>query len=151
MLPAARVCVRMSWYSRGACAELGAPSFPLSRHPSLPPNNHPFAIHTRTPRHTTHPSAIHTRHTAPPTLPFIPHRSFGRYHLEVRATPGHTNGCVTFVMDDRSGMICVLLIFYASGRYPVHTLPTSIRLALYNQSMLSKTTWHACVLFFFVF
>lgn len=28
--------------------------------------------------------------------------SFGRYHLQVRFTPGHTNGCVTFVMDDRS-------------------------------------------------
>uniref|UniRef100_I2CRD5 persulfide dioxygenase n=1 Tax=Nannochloropsis gaditana (strain CCMP526) TaxID=1093141 RepID=I2CRD5_NANGC len=28
--------------------------------------------------------------------------SFGRYHLEVRATPGHTDGCVSYVMDDRS-------------------------------------------------
>jgi sulfur dioxygenase len=27
---------------------------------------------------------------------------FGRRQLEVRATPGHTNGCVTYVLDDRS-------------------------------------------------
>jgi glyoxylase-like metal-dependent hydrolase (beta-lactamase superfamily II)/rhodanese-related sulfurtransferase len=27
---------------------------------------------------------------------------FGRRHLEVRSTPGHTNGCVTYVLDDRS-------------------------------------------------
>ena len=27
---------------------------------------------------------------------------FGRRALEVRATPGHTNGCLTYVMDDRS-------------------------------------------------
>jgi glyoxylase-like metal-dependent hydrolase (beta-lactamase superfamily II) len=27
---------------------------------------------------------------------------FGRRSLEVRATPGHTNGCVTYVLDDRS-------------------------------------------------
>ena len=27
---------------------------------------------------------------------------FGRRHLEVRATPGHTEGCVTYVLDDRS-------------------------------------------------
>ena len=27
---------------------------------------------------------------------------FGTRHLEVRATPGHTNGCLTFVLDDRS-------------------------------------------------
>jgi glyoxylase-like metal-dependent hydrolase (beta-lactamase superfamily II)/rhodanese-related sulfurtransferase len=27
---------------------------------------------------------------------------FGRRHLEVRATPGHTNGCLTFVLDDRT-------------------------------------------------
>ncbi len=27
---------------------------------------------------------------------------FGGRHLEVRATPGHTNGCLTFVLDDRS-------------------------------------------------
>jgi len=26
---------------------------------------------------------------------------FGKRYLEVRATPGHTNGCVTFVADDR--------------------------------------------------
>jgi len=28
--------------------------------------------------------------------------SFGARNLEVRATPGHTNGCVTYVLDDRS-------------------------------------------------
>ncbi len=27
---------------------------------------------------------------------------FGSRHLEARATPGHTNGCMTFVLDDRS-------------------------------------------------
>jgi sulfur dioxygenase len=27
---------------------------------------------------------------------------FGRHALEVRATPGHTNGCVTYVRDDRT-------------------------------------------------
>lgn len=51
----------------------------------------------------------HTARMDGPT-PFTPHHknqqttttSFGRYHLEVRTTPGHTNGCVTFVLDDRS-------------------------------------------------
>jgi rhodanese-related sulfurtransferase len=28
--------------------------------------------------------------------------SFGRRSLEVRATPGHTSGCLTYVLDDRS-------------------------------------------------
>ena len=28
--------------------------------------------------------------------------SFGARHLEVRATPGHTHGCVTYVLDDES-------------------------------------------------
>ena len=28
--------------------------------------------------------------------------AFGSRHLEVRSTPGHTNGCSTFVLDDRS-------------------------------------------------
>lgn len=28
--------------------------------------------------------------------------SFGAHNLEVRATPGHTDGCVTYVLDDRS-------------------------------------------------
>lgn len=28
--------------------------------------------------------------------------AFGRRHLEVRATPGHTNGCLSFVLDDHS-------------------------------------------------
>jgi glyoxylase-like metal-dependent hydrolase (beta-lactamase superfamily II)/rhodanese-related sulfurtransferase len=28
--------------------------------------------------------------------------SFGSRHLEVRSTPGHTDGCLTYVLDDRS-------------------------------------------------
>jgi sulfur dioxygenase len=28
--------------------------------------------------------------------------AFGGHHLEVRATPGHTSGCLTYVLDDRS-------------------------------------------------
>jgi len=28
--------------------------------------------------------------------------SFGKRHLEVRATPGHTRGCLTYVLDDHS-------------------------------------------------
>jgi len=28
--------------------------------------------------------------------------AFGKHHLEARATPGHTAGCMTFVLDDRS-------------------------------------------------
>ncbi len=28
--------------------------------------------------------------------------SFGKRHLEARATPGHTNGCMTYVLDDDS-------------------------------------------------
>jgi len=27
---------------------------------------------------------------------------FGRRHVEVRATPGHTNGCLTYVLDDQA-------------------------------------------------
>ncbi|XP_058866846.1 persulfide dioxygenase ETHE1, mitochondrial-like isoform X2 [Acipenser ruthenus] len=27
---------------------------------------------------------------------------FGRFHLEARATPGHTDGCMTFVLNDHS-------------------------------------------------
>ena len=30
------------------------------------------------------------------------HVRFGRRHLVVRSTPGHTDGCVTYVLDDRS-------------------------------------------------
>jgi sulfur dioxygenase len=30
------------------------------------------------------------------------HIEFGSRHLEVRATPGHTNGCVSYVADDKS-------------------------------------------------
>jgi glyoxylase-like metal-dependent hydrolase (beta-lactamase superfamily II)/rhodanese-related sulfurtransferase len=28
--------------------------------------------------------------------------AFGSRHLEVRSTPGHTNGCISFVLDDRT-------------------------------------------------
>lgn len=28
--------------------------------------------------------------------------AFGQRHLQARATPGHTNGCMTYVLDDRS-------------------------------------------------
>jgi len=45
-------------------------------------------------------SVTRTLHLSlPPSL--LPFR-FGQYYLEVRATPGHTNGCLSFVMDDRS-------------------------------------------------
>lgn len=30
------------------------------------------------------------------------HVDFGKRHLEVRPTPGHTSGCLTFVLDDQS-------------------------------------------------
>ena len=43
--------------------------------------------------------------------------SFGRRSLEVRATPGHTNGCLTYVLDDESMAFtgdCVLI--RGSGR-----------------------------------
>jgi len=38
------------------------------------------------------------------TLPLAhgDHVSFGQRALEVRSTPGHTDGCITFVLDDRS-------------------------------------------------
>ncbi|HZX87743.1 MAG TPA: rhodanese-like domain-containing protein, partial [Reyranella sp.] len=42
---------------------------------------------------------------------------FGRRSLEVRATPGHTNGCVTYVLDDESMAFtgdCILI--RGSGR-----------------------------------
>ena len=43
--------------------------------------------------------------------------TFGRRSLEVRATPGHTNGCVTYVLDDESMAFtgdCILI--RGSGR-----------------------------------
>lgn len=30
------------------------------------------------------------------------HVTFGKRHLQVRATPGHTNGCISFVLDDKT-------------------------------------------------
>ncbi|MGZ3339901.1 MAG: MBL fold metallo-hydrolase, partial [Reyranella sp.] len=43
--------------------------------------------------------------------------TFGRRSLEVRSTPGHTNGCVTYVLDDESMAFtgdCILI--RGSGR-----------------------------------
>jgi glyoxylase-like metal-dependent hydrolase (beta-lactamase superfamily II)/rhodanese-related sulfurtransferase len=43
--------------------------------------------------------------------------AFGRRHLEVRATPGHTKGCITLVLDDESAAFtgdCLLI--RGSGR-----------------------------------
>ena len=43
--------------------------------------------------------------------------AFGRRHLEVRVTPGHTKGCITLVMDDESAAFtgdCLLI--RGSGR-----------------------------------
>ena len=43
--------------------------------------------------------------------------AFGRRSLEVRATPGHTNGCITYVLDDESMAFtgdCILI--RGSGR-----------------------------------
>src|SRR5258708_2763327 len=45
------------------------------------------------------------------------HVSFGKRSLEVRATPGHTGGCVTYVLDDESMAFtgdCILI--RGSGR-----------------------------------
>jgi len=58
--------------------------------------------------------------------------SFGGRHLEVRSTPGHTNGCMSFVLDDQS-MACTgdALLVRGCGRCDfqqgnAHTLWTSI-------------------------
>jgi len=65
---------------------------------------------------------------------------FGGRHLEVRATPGHTGGCLTFVLDDRSMAFtgdCLLIrgsgrtdfqdgsarVLYRSVRAQIFTLP----------------------------
>lgn len=66
--------------------------------------------------------------------------SFGQRHLEVRATPGHTGGCLTYVLDDQSMAFtgdCLLirgsgrtdfqqgdpLALYRSVRDQIFTLP----------------------------
>lgn len=42
---------------------------------------------------------------------------FGRYHLEVRETPGHTNGCLTYVTSDRAMVFSGdALLIRGSGR-----------------------------------
>jgi len=42
---------------------------------------------------------------------------FGRRHVEVRATPGHTHGCITLVLDDRSrAMTGDCLLIRGAGR-----------------------------------
>jgi glyoxylase-like metal-dependent hydrolase (beta-lactamase superfamily II)/rhodanese-related sulfurtransferase len=67
---------------------------------------------------------------------------FGTRHVEVRATPGHTNGCVTYVLDDQSRAFtgdCLLIrgsgrtdfqhgdprIMFESVREKLFTLPAA--------------------------
>lgn len=67
---------------------------------------------------------------------------FGKRYLEVRATPGHTNGCLTYVLDDQSTAFtgdCLLIrgsgrtdfqqgdpaAMYRSVRERIFTLPSS--------------------------
>ena len=58
--------------------------------------------------------------------------SFGGRHLEVRSTPGHTDGCVSFVLDDQSmAFTGDALLVRGCGRCDfqqgnAHTLWTSI-------------------------
>ncbi|MEA5441807.1 rhodanese-like domain-containing protein [Cyanobium gracile] len=58
--------------------------------------------------------------------------AFGGRHVEVRATPGHTNGCLTFVLDDHSmAFTGDALLVRGCGRCDfqqgnAHTLWTSI-------------------------
>jgi sulfur dioxygenase len=64
--------------------------------------------------------------------------TFGRRSLEVRATPGHTNGCVTYVLDDESRAFtgdCVLI--RGSGRTDfqqgdAHALYRSVRARIFS-------------------
>jgi glyoxylase-like metal-dependent hydrolase (beta-lactamase superfamily II)/rhodanese-related sulfurtransferase len=68
--------------------------------------------------------------------------AFGNRFLEVRATPGHTNGCLTYVLDDQSMAFtgdCLLIrgsgrtdfqqgspaLMYASVRTQIFTLPST--------------------------
>jgi glyoxylase-like metal-dependent hydrolase (beta-lactamase superfamily II)/rhodanese-related sulfurtransferase len=58
--------------------------------------------------------------------------AFGSRTLEVRATPGHTDGCISFVLDDQSmAFTCDALLVRGCGRCDfqqgnAHTLWTSI-------------------------
>jgi glyoxylase-like metal-dependent hydrolase (beta-lactamase superfamily II) len=58
--------------------------------------------------------------------------AFGSRHLEARATPGHTDGCITFVLDDRSAAFTGdTLLIRGAGRCDfqhgdAHTLYRSI-------------------------
>jgi glyoxylase-like metal-dependent hydrolase (beta-lactamase superfamily II)/rhodanese-related sulfurtransferase len=63
---------------------------------------------------------------------------FGMRHLEARATPGHTNGCMTFVLDDRSmAFTGDALLIRGAGRTDfqggdAHTLYRSIVTEIYS-------------------
>ena len=60
--------------------------------------------------------------------PLSPHGdeiSFGAHHLDVRATPGHTSGCVTYVLDDRQHGLHRRLP--ADPRHRAHRLPAGRR------------------------
>lgn len=66
------------------------------------------------------------------------HVAFGGRSLEVRATPGHTNGCVTYVLDDETMAFtgdCVLI--RGSGRTDfqqgdAHALYRSVRARIFS-------------------
>jgi len=64
--------------------------------------------------------------------------SFGNYALAVRATPGHTNGCVTYVMSDKSmAFTGDCLLIRGAGRTDfqsgdVHTMWQSIRNQIFS-------------------
>ena len=64
--------------------------------------------------------------------------NFGSRHLEVRSTPGHTNGCLTFVLDDLSmAFTGDALLVRGCGRCDfqqgdAHTLWTSITEQIYS-------------------
>ena len=64
--------------------------------------------------------------------------NFGARHLEVRSTPGHTNGCLTFVLDDLSmAFTGDALLVRGCGRCDfqqgdAHTLWTSITEQIYS-------------------
>ncbi|QVL52004.1 MAG: MBL fold metallo-hydrolase [Cyanobium sp. M30B3] len=64
--------------------------------------------------------------------------SFGGRHLQVRSTPGHTNGCLTFVLDDQSiAFTGDALLVRGCGRCDfqqgnAHTLWTSITTQIFS-------------------
>lgn len=63
---------------------------------------------------------------------------FGRRHLDVRATPGHTDGCITCVLDDKSmAFTGDALLIRGAGRCDfqhgnAHTLFRSIREQIFS-------------------